>query len=170
MRTLLIIPFVSIGLSLFGQNAIIPDSTSVSSIDGIVNEVLRVLSGTKDQERPWDWFRHLFTEQAQVTMIKHIENDNEIEIISIDSFLERMAPGLAAFDFLEYETGKVVDEYNGLAQVFQSYVVKQGPVEERGINSYQLVYSQNRWWISALAWSSNNNGQDIPEAYLNLNH
>ena len=48
---------------------------------------------------------------------------------------------------------KVVDEYNGIANVFQSFYAKDSENhEEKGINSYQLVYAKKRWWIRNILW------------------
>jgi len=39
-------------------------------------------------------------------------------------------------------------------------------LEENGINSYQLVYFNKRWWIANLVWTVDNNGVKIPKKYL----
>jgi hypothetical protein len=70
-------------------------------------------------------------------------------------------------DLFEYETGKVVDEYNGIAHVFQSFFAKDSENnEEKGINSYQLVYSDSRWWIVNIVWTGDSNGIKVPGKYL----
>jgi hypothetical protein len=61
----------------------------------------------------------------------------------------------------------VVNEYNGIANVFQSFYAKDSDNEEAtGITSYQLIYIQGRWWISDLMWTNNTNNVPIPEKYL----
>ncbi len=56
--------------------------------------------------------------------------------------------------FEEFELGKVINEYNGIANVFQSFYGKDSEgAEEKGINSYQLVYFKNRWWIANMVWT-----------------
>ena len=67
--------------------------------------------------------------------------------------------------FLEEQLEVRVDEYNGIAQVFQVYHCKtlNGAYEAKGVNSYQLVYGQNRWWIASLMWASDENGVEVPE-------
>jgi hypothetical protein len=142
------------------------DSSATQTIDGIVNEVLHLISGERGSFRNWEWFKELFLPAATFTVLTHGKNGSSVEVITVDEFIERGAPVYEKDGFLEYETGKVIDEYNGLANVFQSYVAKQGTKEERGINSYQLVFSENRWWISSVAWTSDRNGEKIPEAYL----
>ena len=69
--------------------------------------------------------------------------------------------------YIEYEISKVVNEYNGIASVFQTFYGKDSEnKEEMGINSYQLVYFNHRWWIANLLWTGDNNGVKVPKKYL----
>lgn len=57
----------------------------------------------------------------------------------MDDFLSLLKDPYYEQGFLEKEINKVVDEYNGIAQVFQSYYAEDSDgIEEQGINSYQL--------------------------------
>ena len=67
--------------------------------------------------------------------------------------------------FIEYEIKKTIDSYNGIVHVFQSYYAKELDFEEKGINSYQLIFDGERWWISNLLWTSNRNGIELPKEY-----
>jgi hypothetical protein len=65
--------------------------------------------------------------------------------------------------YTEKEINKVIDEYNGIAQVFQSFCGKDyDGVEECGITSYQLAYYENRWWIVSLLWTLKADGKELP--------
>ena len=67
----------------------------------------------------------------------------------------------------QYETGKFVNEYNGIANVFQSfYAMDSDGQEVKGMTSYQLVYFDDRWWISDVLWTTNTNGIPIPPKYF----
>jgi len=64
-------------------------------------------------------------------------------------------------DFTENELGKVVNKYNGIAKVFQSFYPKDSENEEgRGITSYQFIYFKERLWIT------DSIGIPIPDKYL----
>jgi len=40
----------------------------------------------------------------------------------------------------------------------------------KGVGSYQLVYSEGRWWIANMVWAmSSDDGKDIPKKYLKNN-
>jgi hypothetical protein len=68
--------------------------------------------------------------------------------------------------YIEYELGKVVNEYNGIANVFQAVYQKDSEnLESKAMNSYQLIYFNSRWWVVNLIWTTNLNGVEIPRKY-----
>ena len=72
--------------------------------------------------------------------------------------------------FTQYETGKFVNEYNGIANVFQSfYAMDSDGQEAKGMASCQLVYFDDCWWISDVLWTTNTNGIPIPQNILKNN-
>lgn len=91
----------------------------------------------------------------------------ESETVSLDEFMELLKDPYYDDHYLEYQTGKVINEYNGIANVFQSFRAKdRDGLDARGISSYQLIHLQGRWWISNVLWTGNDNGVPIPERYL----
>ncbi|MGQ1787797.1 hypothetical protein [Saccharicrinis sp. GN24d3] len=144
------------------------NSDPTKSIKGIVKEVLNIISGEEGKERNWDAFRNLFLPTARMTVVYHDEDHPiPIETVSVDEFIAHLSDEYYQKGFTEYELGKAVDEYNGIAHVFQSFYAKDSESkEERGINSYQLVYHSERWWIANLVWTGDSNGVKIPKKYL----
>ena len=63
------------------------------------------------------------------------------------------------------DSSSTVEEYNGIATVFQGYYAKELDMEEKGVNSYQLFYDGTRWWITGLIWTSDRNGVALPKKY-----
>ncbi len=89
------------------------------------------------------------------------------ETVTLDEFIEYLKEPYYEEGFTEYGTGKLIQEYNGIAQVFQSFYAKDSDGEEgRGIMSYQLIYHSERWWITSVLWTSNDNGVPVPEEYI----
>ena len=120
----------------------------VETIDEIVKEVLSLLSGEKGEIRDLERFRQLFLLTAQFTVLYHPIDSFPVstETISFDDFIAMMNDQYYHDGFLEYETGKVVEEYSGIAHVFQSFYAKDSEGEEvRGVSSYQLVFFEDRW-------------------------
>jgi hypothetical protein len=93
--------------------------------------------------------------------------DNPVQTASLDEFIEILTDPYYEEGFEEYELNKVIDEYNGIAHAWQVYRVKDvDGVDETGLNSYQLVYFNDRWWIASVLWTGNSNGVDVPKRYF----
>ncbi|WP_340202666.1 hypothetical protein [Ascidiimonas sp. W6] len=155
--------------SLLAQEKMPTDSTATKTIDGTVKEVLHIISGEKGKVRDWVAFRNLFLPSVRFTILNQFDKmPDAVETVTLDEFIELMNDTYYGEGFIEYEIGKVVDEYNGIAQVFQSFYAKDSEDSEgRGITSYQLVYFNNRWWIANLVWSIETEDHPIPPKYLN---
>ena len=166
MKPLLFGLLLFIAVPLPAQNQK-PHTNSVSSIDGIVNEVLSIVSGEEGKERDWEQFRQLFLPTAQFGVLYH-KNDGtkQINTLTLEEFVRMAGQAYQSDGFIEYELSKKVDEYNGIAQVFQRYYAKEQDIEEKGINSFQLVHDGNRWWIFSILWTNDRNGVEVPGKYL----
>ena len=174
MKTIFTLFFLLFSVTnLKAQITMWPDTNAVKSIDGIVKEALRLQSGERGQTRNWKALRNLFLPTATFTIL-NIENGDSLrkptETVSLDDFIELLHDDYYEEGYLEYETGKTVDEFNGIANVFQSFYGKDSKNEEaRGINSYQLVYFGKRWWIANLLWTLETDKVKIPKKYLHKN-
>ena len=169
MKRILLVFFILISTkNLTAQEKMSADTNAVKSIDGIVKEVLRLVSGEKGKTRNWEALRNLFLATATFTVLNNSDSIQQpVETASLDEFIKLMHDEYYEQGYLEYELGKNVDEYNGIANVFQSFYGKDSEnKEERGINSYQLVYFKKRWWVANLLWTGDTNGVKIPDKYL----
>jgi hypothetical protein len=157
-----------ISTNLSGQNKPPADTTAVKSIDGILKKMLNIISGEKGKIRDWEAFRNLFLSTANFTVLNTIDSlQQPVETVGLEEFIKMMHDPYYDAGYLEYETGKTVEEYNGLAIVFQSFYGKDSENrEEKGINSYQLVFFKNRWWIANLVWVLASRDVPIPGKYL----
>jgi hypothetical protein len=158
-------------IALKAQKIMSPDTNAVKSINGIVKEALRLQSGERGKTRNWKALRNLFLPTATFTILNTGDSLHQpIETISLDDFIELMHDNYYEEGYLEFETGKTINEFNGIANVFQSFYGKDSKNEEaRGINSYQLVYFGKRWWIVNLLWTLETDKAKIPKKYLHKN-
>jgi len=168
VRNILIGLFSLILTNLSAQEKITADTNATHSIHGIVNEMLRIISGREGEIRDWKAFRNLFLPTAAFTVLNHSDSIPEpVETVQLEEFIELMHDEYYNRGYVEYETGKVVDEYNGIANVFQSFYSKDSQnTEGKGVTSYQLVYFNNRWWIVNVVWTVDSNGVEVPKKYL----
>lgn len=71
--------------------------------------------------------------------------------------------------FAEEQVHAVVERYGDIAHVFSTYqkhLWKDPNILGRGVNTIQVVYRQNRWWIVAISWDEENAAGPLPAKYL----
>ena len=112
--------------------------------------------------------RKLCLPTANFTVVG-VEDDNFMhETISLNDYLIMLTDPYYTQGYFEQGTGFVEEEYNGIAHIMQSFEGIDSEEESgKGVNSYQLVFSDGRWWIANTIWSmSAEDGKDIPKKYF----
>lgn len=145
------------------------DSVAVKTPEGITNKMLELISGEIGEPRNWDEYRNLFLPTAQKIFINHdAPKGRQVRTMNLEEFVRNVGPLYKRDGFEEYSIGVTVNEFNGIANVFQSFYCKNllGTYEKRGINSYQLVYADDRWWIASTTFTNETEEQPIPNEYL----
>ena len=143
----------------------------VESIDAIIAAVYETLSGSAGVKRDWDRFHSLFHPQARMIPTGLRANGEVgLRIMSIEEYIENTAPFLEKEGFFETEISKCIERFGNMTHVFSTYESrhKEDDAEpfSRGINSIQLLYNENRWWIMNVMWDSETEEQPIQEKYL----
>ena len=160
-----LILFLASQSHLFGQF----DTTAVKSIEGITDKMIELISMDIDEERNWDEYRNLFLPTAQKMSIRtNRDGKQRMNVMNIEEFIRNVGPLYPRDGFEEYAIGLTVNEFNGIAVVFQSFYCKnlKGTYEKRGINSYQLVYLNDRWWIASTLYTNESDEIPLPDKYL----
>ena len=145
------------------------DTTALKSIEGITNKMIELISGDIGEERNWDEYRNLFLPTAQKISIGKTRNgQTRARTMNLEEFVRNVGPLYARDGFEEYAIGLTVNEYNGIANVFQSYYCKNllGTYEKRGVNSYQLVFMEDRWWIANTVFTEESDEIPLPDKFL----
>ena len=88
--------------------------------------------------------------------------------MNLNTFVESLTDDYYSKGYYETGQGHIIEEYNGIAQVIQSFYGEDSEgVKGWGLNSYQLIYSKGRWWIANMIWTMSPNGKEgIPKKYL----
>ncbi|MCC5921342.1 MAG: hypothetical protein LAT68_16630 [Cyclobacteriaceae bacterium] len=111
------------------------------TVEGTVAEVLQFISGKAGKERDWDEFRSLFRVEAQFTVLnRDAAGKEQVTHFSLEQFVRKVGPSYESRDFFERQLNIKIDEYNGIAQVFQTFEVEANDRKDQGINSFQLLY------------------------------
>lgn len=142
----------------------------VKSIDSITEALYASISGEKGVERDWDRFKNLFIAEAYL-MPTGVNEEGKVVYSrwGIDEYIERVDKFFLENGFLEIEISKEVEQFRNIAHVFTTYEsrrTKDGDIIARGINSVQLFYDNDRWWIVSVFWSPESSEHPIPGKYL----
>ena len=149
------------------------DTLSLKTVKGITDKMIELISGEIGEERNWEEYRNLFLPTAQKISLRQTKDgESKIRVMNLEEFVRNVGPLYGRDGFEEYAIGLTVNEFNGIANVFQSYYSKNllGTYEKRGINSYQLVYMKDRWWIANTLFTGETDDSPIPNKYISKEH
>jgi hypothetical protein len=148
------------------------DLRDVESIDAIIAAAYDVISGPAGQKRDWNRERSLFYPGARlIPTAKPGANDGLApQILDVDGFIARVEPYFAEHGFFETEIARRTEQFGHIAHVWSTYESRHSADDPnpfmRGINSFQLFYDGNRWWIVNIFWQQESAEDPIPEEYL----
>ncbi|WP_276498368.1 hypothetical protein [Pontibacter litorisediminis] len=152
----------------FAQSTV--PAADVASIEAITAAGLKIISGPKGQERDMEAFKALFLPNAQMGGVFYKGDSSFVRLTTVEKFAERNGPAYAEMGFYENELALRIERFGNLATAFQTYETRlgspTGKVEDRGVNTYQLVYDKGRWWIASLLFTPETAAQPIPKKYL----
>ncbi|MCB0262458.1 MAG: hypothetical protein KDE52_00970 [Calditrichaeota bacterium] len=145
-----------------------------NDIDAVITELYAVISGPAGQERDWDRERNLFFPGAKLIRTS-IDDTGKPQALAMDmaSYIENVNDYLVQNGFFEYEIARKTEIFGNVAHVFSTYEAKHRAEDaepfKRGINSIQLFFDGERWWIINMIWDNERPGNPMPERYLESN-
>jgi hypothetical protein len=169
MKKLLLALTLTAGVTIVTQAQTIVSPKEVATIEAITETGLKIISGPKGQQRDMEKFKALFLPNAQMGGVFYKGDSSFVRITTVEKFAERNGPAYAELGFYENVLGLRVERFGNLATAFQTYETrygKDGKVEARGVNTYQLVLDNGRWWIASLLFTPETEKQPIPAKYL----
>lgn len=135
------------------------------SINSLINATYEVVSGVKGEKRQWQRDASLHHPMA----IYSYKNRKGVQVtIPVKDFHKDTEDLIMKTDFFESEINREVRVFGNIAQVWSTYetrFAKNGSVEKRGINSIQLIYEKNRWWIISWVFDSETESNRIPKTF-----
>lgn len=170
MKKHLLTLMFSLGLAYTSFAQSITPAADVASIEAITAAGLNIISGPKGQERDMAAFKNLFLPNAQMGGVFYKGDSSFVRLTTVENFADRNGPAYAELGFYENQLALRIERFGNLATAFQTYETRigspTGKVEDRGVNTYQLVYDKGRWWIASLLFTPETASQPIPKKYL----
>lgn len=136
--------------------------------NSLAKETQKIISIEAGQKIDTAYFKTLFLPTARFTVVGEEDGVAAHETMDLETFAEMLTDEYYSKGYYEGPTGSIVEEYNGIAQVIQSFSgIDSENQKGFGVGSYQMIYSDGRWWIANMIWAmSKDEGKDIPERYL----
>jgi hypothetical protein len=146
-----------------------------SSPQALVAATYDVISGGAGSARDWVRFHALFHPERGRLMASRPRRgegagpSRELVHLSPREYQERSGPVLEQRGFFERQVAARVEQFGDIAHVFSTYESRSTPDSEpfaRGINSFQLWFDGERWWVLSILWCEESQAMPIPERYL----
>ena len=152
------------------------DPADVVSPEAIVAATYASIQRAPGEPFDWDRYRTLFIPEA--TMLPNAEQTGgQNRTLSADGFVDwiqgyyddnDLIGGPDDRGFSEEEVHRVIHRYGDIATVFSTYEKHfwgETEVLGRGINAFQLVFREGRWWVVSIAWDEENGAGPVPAEY-----
>lgn len=150
----------------------LPGPEDFSTPEAIVAAAYACVQRAPGETYDWARFRSLFLPQA--VLISNPEQRGGVFEVQTPGEFIAMADAFTTVGgpndrgFAEREIHSVVERYGDIAQVFSTYekrFVDSDQVLGRGINSFQLLRFDGRWWIVGIVWDEESGAGPIPSDY-----
>jgi len=169
---LLVALFLSLLLLPGAVSAQDANPEDVASIESIIAATYESINRAPGENFQWDRFRSLFIRQA-VLIPNTEQRQGEFDIQTPEDFIEwidSVTPigGPNDRGFAEEGYHNQIDQYGDVANVMSSYQKHfwgDTRILGRGVNSFQLVRNNNRWWITGIAWDENYAAGPVPDRF-----
>jgi len=141
----------------------------VATLDDIIRAYYEVVSGPAGESPDRLRDRTLHLPNALVGVPGRSETgEPKLVTMTLDEYHDRFG-GPRSEGFFEVEIHRVVQRFGNIAHVMSTYAASTTPDGNpfvRGINSIQLTWDGERWWI--VSWIFDQEGPDnpIPEEFL----
>jgi hypothetical protein len=142
----------------------------VASIDAIITAAYDSISGPAGEKRDWERERSLYYPGARLIPTAKPGANSELapQMLDIDGFIARVEPYFAEHGFFEKEIARRIEQFGHIAHAWSTYESRHSADDAhpfmRGINSIQLFYDGNRWWIVTIYWQQESTEHPLPES------
>lgn len=147
-------------------------SKDVESLDSIISALYDSISGGAGVKRDWKRFNNLFVEGARLipTVKDGPDGLYRADMYSPDGYVKRSEAYLVKNGFFEREIARKQVRFGNIAHVFSTYEGRNKEEDEkpflRGINSIQLLFDKDRWWVVTVYWQAETPDNHLPEEFL----
>ena len=146
-----------------------PRPEDVGSVDGVMRAFYEVTNIAPGAPRQWGRDRTLYVPWIRfVALGPGATGRPAVNVWTHDEFVAASDP-LFEKGFVEREIHRVTRRYGNMVHVDSTYETLTGtgsPVLGRGVNSLDLYFDGQRWWVASVVWQSEDAAHPIPPELL----
>jgi hypothetical protein len=148
---------------------IAPRPEDVGSVDGVMRAFYEVTNVAPGAPRQWARDRTLYVPWIRfVALGKGATDRPAVTVWTHDEFVAASDP-LMAKGFVEREIHRNTRTYGNMVHVDSTYEILPGPdapAGGRGVNSLDMYFDGQRWWVASVEWQSEDAAHPIPAELL----
>jgi hypothetical protein len=146
--------------------AAVARAEDVASIDALITAMYATISGPPG-ERDWNRLRSFYLPGARMIPTGWRPNgEDALRIMDIEQYIESVRPHFLQHGFFETEIARRTQRFGHIAHAFSTYESRHSPDDAqpfvRGINSIQLLWKHERWWVVNVFWQNESKEQPLP--------
>lgn len=143
-----------------------PFENDAKTIEALMKASYEVVSGEKGAKRQWERDNYLHHPKA---VYSYFDGEKQSqETMTLQEFHKETDEMVFGTAFYESEVTREVRIFGNIAHVWSTYetrLQKGGKVERRGINSVQLIFENNRWYVISWTFCGESNQNMIPKTF-----
>lgn len=138
--------------------------------EGLIRLLYDMASFDAGPEPDWEMFRDVFLEDALIVF--SLRGERPMRPLSVDGFIQDWRDfwrdaELEGKGFYESIAALEITEFGGMAHafvIFEPRIGKEAPERKvRGLDSIELSFDGERWWVAAITTDFEGPGKTIPE-------
>ncbi len=146
------------------------DPVHVASVSAIIKALYDSISFKQDETADWKKMRSLFIPDGRLLIPKR--NTTDSISLTTEQFVERgkivfASETFANKGFRETEIARREEAFGFIRHIFSAYEAVLSDIDDmvigRGINSIQLLWESERWWIVSMVWDDERPDNPMPD-------
>ena len=147
------------------------ESRDVESVNAVIKALYECVTFAPGTQPDYQRLRSLFHPRGRLTPPK----DRSDLVLDIETFISNsrehvILTGLEKKGFHEKEVHRSTEVFGNIVHAFSTYESRHLPTDEapiqRGINSIQLVFDNERWWVVSIMWDIERDNNPLPSQYI----
>lgn len=140
------------------------------TIDALLAALYQVISENTNLTRNWAIFRKLFRSEARINALgKDNQGKERYLSLTIEDYIRGLEASHKRHKILEIEIGRKVEKFGDMVHVLSTCETQNAfdqTVLQQGVNSIQLVFREDRYWIVSMVFSPASAENPITENHL----